>query len=262
MDQITPITPVAATVPAPLFPSVGTVLSEAWEVYKTKFKVFMKLYLWTALYSLYVIVPIVLLYVGNRVIENAMGKNTTSTAVSVVLGILAIPAIIYAIYLGVRLQVSQLITVKHRSEALTAKELLKQSGPFVGKYLWTSFLTGLLILLGFIALVVPGILLILSSCLASYIVVDMNLNGMEAIKKSWKYTKGNYWVIMKFIFVTVLISVVAQYIPELFLGKDVGSAVAGITSIIISPLLITFGYLLYEKFKLLKPELSNTPLTN
>lgn len=77
----------------------------------------------------------------------------------------------------------------------------------IGHYLLASFLAMLIIGAGFIALIVPGIYLATRLCLVNYFVVDQNLNAFEAIKASFRATKGNFWNLILFFILAVLVNI-------------------------------------------------------
>jgi uncharacterized membrane protein len=60
-------------------------------------------------------------------------------------------------------------------------------------YFLTALLTGLIVIGGLILLIIPGIYFAFRLKFACYLVIDKNLGPLEAIKKSWKMTKGNVW---------------------------------------------------------------------
>ena len=60
-------------------------------------------------------------------------------------------------------------------------------------YFLTSVVRGLIILVGFILLIVPGIIFAVRLKFAVYLVIDKNLDPVEAIKTSWRMTKGSAW---------------------------------------------------------------------
>jgi uncharacterized membrane protein len=60
-------------------------------------------------------------------------------------------------------------------------------------YFLASLLTGLIVIGGLILLIIPGIYFAFRLKFAAYLVIDKNLGPVEAIKKSWKMTKGNVW---------------------------------------------------------------------
>jgi uncharacterized membrane protein len=64
--------------------------------------------------------------------------------------------------------------------------------PFLGAYI----LTALAIALGFLALIIPGIILAMGLAFVSYLVVDRGLGPIEAMKESWRITKGHKWQLL------------------------------------------------------------------
>ncbi|MGA2968043.1 MAG: hypothetical protein ABSD69_02645 [Candidatus Levyibacteriota bacterium] len=60
-------------------------------------------------------------------------------------------------------------------------------------YFLVALLSGLIVLGGFILLIIPGIFFAFRLKFAAYLVIDKNLGPVEALKKSWKITRGNVW---------------------------------------------------------------------
>jgi uncharacterized membrane protein len=52
-----------------------------------------------------------------------------------------------------------------------------------------------LIMLGFVMLIIPGIIIACRLAFVSYLVMDKNLDAMKAVEKSWQMTKGHGWTI-------------------------------------------------------------------
>ena len=57
-------------------------------------------------------------------------------------------------------------------------------------YFLVSLINGIIVVLGFILLIVPGIILSIKLQYSTYLVVDKNMGVIESIKKSWEMTKG------------------------------------------------------------------------
>jgi uncharacterized membrane protein len=68
-------------------------------------------------------------------------------------------------------------------------------GPF-WRFLGAYILTVLAIALGFLALIIPGIILSMGLAFVSYLVVDRGLGPIEAMKESWRVTKGHKWQLL------------------------------------------------------------------
>ncbi len=59
----------------------------------------------------------------------------------------------------------------------------------------SALLVGLIIFVGFILLIVPGIIFACKLAFVPYLVIDEKMEATEAIRKSWKMTKGFSWTI-------------------------------------------------------------------
>ncbi|HEY0011055.1 MAG TPA: DUF975 family protein [Candidatus Paceibacterota bacterium] len=58
------------------------------------------------------------------------------------------------------------------------------------RYLGISIITGVLVILGLILLIIPGIIVGAGLSLATYLVVDKGMGPVAAAKESWRITKG------------------------------------------------------------------------
>jgi len=61
------------------------------------------------------------------------------------------------------------------------------------KYVGVKILTGIIVILGLILLVVPGVIAALALMFATYLVIERNLGPVDALKESVRITKGNRW---------------------------------------------------------------------
>lgn len=62
-----------------------------------------------------------------------------------------------------------------------------------------------LVVLGFFALIIPGIIIGCRLAFVSYIIMDKKLDPIEAVELSWKLTKGHGWQIFFMGFVSIFI---------------------------------------------------------
>jgi len=58
------------------------------------------------------------------------------------------------------------------------------------RFLGAHILTGIIVGLGFIAFVVPGVILALGLAFVPYLVIERGLGPIDAMKESWRVTKG------------------------------------------------------------------------
>ena len=61
------------------------------------------------------------------------------------------------------------------------------------KYLGASLLLAVIVIVGLILLIVPGIIAALALSFTGYLVVDKGMNPIAALKESARLTKGNRW---------------------------------------------------------------------
>lgn len=70
-----------------------------------------------------------------------------------------------------------------------------------------NFLTGIIIFLGFLALIVPGIVFAVRLQFTGFLIIENHLGPIEAIKKSWGLTKNNFFTLLGFGIITLLINI-------------------------------------------------------
>ncbi|KND51243.1 MAG: hypothetical protein ABA06_02945 [Parcubacteria bacterium C7867-001] len=71
------------------------------------------------------------------------------------------------------------------------------------KYLGVNVLAVIIVLIGFILLIIPGIIASLAIMFAQYLVVDKGLNPIAAVKESARLTKGKRWKLLGFLLAIV-----------------------------------------------------------
>lgn len=80
-------------------------------------------------------------------------------------------------------------------------------------YFLTTVIVSVLVFTGLILLIVPGIILSLMTCFASFLIIDNKnpswpaLSFWQAVKESKKITKGYKWFLFKFMMVAVLVNI-------------------------------------------------------
>ncbi|HRH55480.1 MAG TPA: DUF975 family protein [Candidatus Paceibacterota bacterium] len=82
----------------------------------------------------------------------------------------------------------------HDSVQDTSLRMLWHPHPF-WKFVAATLLAGVLIFLGLILLIVPGIILGILFMFVGYLVIDKNLEPIDALKQSWAMTKGSRWTL-------------------------------------------------------------------
>jgi uncharacterized membrane protein len=66
---------------------------------------------------------------------------------------------------------------------------------------------------GFVLLIVPGIILGVAFSMYTYPIVEKNTGAIDALKQSWRMTKGNRWNIFLFGLIVALVGMALVIIP-------------------------------------------------
>lgn len=74
------------------------------------------------------------------------------------------------------------------------------------KYLGTSILVGLAIVVGLLLLIVPGVIFALMFMFSTFIVLDRGLGPIEAMKESYRITRGHKWSLLGLLLLFLLIN--------------------------------------------------------
>jgi hypothetical protein len=143
-------------------------------------------------------------------------------------------ALVYLIVLVVLNLVASAATVFIVSESylgrpLTAREALRRATPYMGRILIASLLMALVIGLGFLLMVIPGIILGVGLAVAiPAVVLETGRSASGALSRSWELTRGSRWRIFGLgltLFVLLYVPVVA--ISGLVAWLIPGGAAAG-----------------------------------
>lgn len=70
-----------------------------------------------------------------------------------------------------------------------------------------NILSGIIVFLGFIALIIPGIVFAVRLQFVSYLMIEKDMGPIEAIKGSWKLTKNNFYTLLGLGIVTLLLNI-------------------------------------------------------
>ncbi len=87
-------------------------------------------------------------------------------------------------------------------------EIKEMFSGFKDRYLniiLANLLTVAIVIIGIIMLIIPGIIFAIKLTFVPYLVMDKNLDPVEAVKESWRMTKGYGWTIFGMGFVSIFI---------------------------------------------------------
>ena len=174
----------------PLLPtkiSMGDVVDQSWRIFKSQ----MGLCVGVALLYAF------LQYAGGIALQLLLaaftGRNQPEF-LSAVLGLgVGIGSNIWSLFLT--LGVYRFMLKLTRGQKATPGDLFS-GGQFLVPGFVSGVLTSILIMLGFVLLIVPGIYLSLALSQILYIIVDQRCGPIEALTRSWELTRGNLLAIL------------------------------------------------------------------
>lgn len=142
---------------------------------------------------------------------------------------------------------SLISAVKEIPKDWEIKEVIKEGLAKYWPFLFVSILTGLIIGLGFLFLIVPGIIFVVWFAFSTYVVICEDKRGFKALSRSRELVKGHWWSVAKRVFVIIIItfplSMSAQFIP--YLGQFA-------FMILFAPFSVIYYYLIYQNLKEIK----------
>ena len=94
----------------------------------------------------------------------------------------------------------------HDNPATADLSLLWHPRPF-WKYLGASILLALAVAIGFVLLIVPGIILGLMFMFTTFVVIERELGPIDAMSESHRLTRGHKWQLLGFVLLLLLINV-------------------------------------------------------
>ena len=234
-------------------PDPGALLEDTWSIYKSRFWTFVGILLVPTLVVILLIVALTFAFLNLKSFELALWETIFFAFLGVLLLLIALLAQIWG-------QLSLIYAVKDREKKIGIIEAYKRAWPKILSYLWISILVGLITLVGFILLIVPGIVFAIWFSFAAFILVVEGTKGMSALLKSKEYVKGRWWPVLgRILFISIIVGIVSSLIGliagQIFklIGitwlENVGSS---IVSIFIVPFSIIYSFLIYKNLKLLK----------
>lgn len=250
MDQpISPNQAVAAPTRSELS-SINDLISEAIKIYTAGFKKLIGLQLVAFLGAL----PLIIIFLIFGATTFFHLDATAMSVVRVILGLLGIISFFVVIIVSLSAQIGQMLLLNNFSLDKKVWDLFKEARPLVWGFFVVSLIVGVIVCLGFIALIIPGIYLALTYSFAAWAYVVENKKGIEALKRSKELTNGYKWGILVRGAVIYLIVFIISWIfaiPQKAFGDNavfvnVWNAILNIIQMIIAPFFLIYFYLIFK----------------
>jgi uncharacterized membrane protein len=144
-----------------------------------------------------------------------------------------------------------IVSESYLGRPLSAAEALSRAAPLLWRVITCSVLTGLLVMVGFLLFVIPGIVLVCGVILAfPVLVLEPGTSASGALSRSWALTRGSRWRIfgmlvtlflLLYIPIVALTALAALLLPDAapgsaMTGGFVGLVLAGVLQLFLYPL--------------------------
>lgn len=256
-SQSSPVPPPAQTISS--LPGATAIFDQAWTIYKSRLGTFL------GVMAIPMLIMVVLLGVlaGGGLL--GVGLFSSKFAAGGI-GLLILLAILFFVIIFISQtwgQTALLYAVKDSQERIGVMESYRRGWHKIFSYWWVGLLAGFITLGGFLLLIVPGIIFATWFSLAVFILIAEDLKGMNALLKSKEYVKGKWGgVFWRFFFIGV-ISLIISLVPVLvfsLLKIPFGSEISRfIIGLFLTPLVMTYSFLVYSNLKALKGEIAFAP---
>lgn len=231
--------PAKTSLPGPI-----ALFQEAWKLFLSRIWLFISVF--GVNIGLVIATIILVLLIGGGVFFLSGRQVTLSTGI--VFGVLGVGAIVFWIYVSMWMQVAYILLLGEEAGHKGVRDLLQRARSLIGPFFLTSFIVSISIFGGYILLLIPGLMLAVWYNVSQYVVVHEQKKGLLAMHTSREYIRGRFWAYVWRILIPTIPFFLLGLFPA-FLPKDTGhvfSAVFQILSIIVGPLYICYGYVMYQ----------------
>lgn len=217
-------------------PGIGSLFETAWALFKkTFFSYFRIVLLGIGFFLVGVIVTVLLtlplmfltggaaekLFSSPSALEIVLMVVLVAWMIAFILGIIAYSIFAPIVYLF----------ILDSEKNVPIKELFRKAKPLFWPYTFVGLLTGVAVLGGLGAFIVPGILFSLYFVFVLYVMVFEGLRGTDALRRSYALVKNNFWEIVIRIIILQAILIGISYILNILSDQ---SDVINFLSIVIS----------------------------
>ncbi len=229
---------------------VQELVIKSWYLYTKNFKLLMQVIFW-------LLIPAVLL---------ALLPLLKAKFLIVPLGIfLSFVSFVLSLWISVTLIIILMRLTKE--EKIDLKAIYREAYAKILSYLWINILVGLIAFVGFLLIIIPGIIFAVWFSMAVYILIFEGTRGTKALSKSKELVKNYFWQVLwrwvapYFFFGLIVLTVI--YIPIYIIGLLLGAPLSGfaevspwwanlisnIVSLAAMPIFSAIGVLLYDSLK-------------
>ncbi len=266
MEQKAPITS-----PNPIDPptksqldEIGSLLNQTWDTYRQKLFSCITVQLIPIVPGIIlgIIITILVLALVPTIQSTSGLLNTVLIIVAIIVGLLTILGIIF---LALWLQAALLVAITDPENNNKPLNIYQKAIKYIFPLLWIGLITALVSFPGYLFLIIPGVVITVWLQLATWIMIDQNIHGFDALVKSKALIAGRWWdIFARFLIIGIivyLLNIVVGMIvmPITFLSaafnlEFIANIIQWLISIFITPFSLIYTYLIYKNLIAIKPD--------
>lgn len=206
------------------------------------------------------VVPLVLVLVVYAVItfvlaSSGAGSESIGAVMNVVLGLLGIASLLWLIFVSGAAQIAT-VRAAFDGKSVPLGKLIRGSLDVnrSARVFGAMVLYGLLVMVGFLLLIIPGVYLVVRGVYLPYALVREDLGVFDAIKRSWALTKGFWWVTALRLGWFALAAGAGSAVIAIIASAPGAAPLGGLLDfawqmLVVSPFAIVFSRRLYEQVR-------------
>lgn len=152
--------------------------------------------------------------------------------------------------LNIFMSIALILAIQNNSLKITSA--YKQSVSFVWRYFVMSIVMSVLLFIGFLLFIIPGIILSVWFSFATFVLVIERGGIIDSLKKSREYVRGRWWAVFgRLIALGVLMIIIGLVISSLasVLSGTLGNALVSALVMVLAPFGVAYVYLMYQDVK-------------
>lgn len=229
--------------------SIKELLKQSLAMYKMYFKKLIAM----SLIPVLAYIPVAIV-AGLFYLQIEFGPSWGSVAaivIYIILSLLALAALLVAMYVYFLAQIGSYILVKDWDKNLPVWPTFKAAKPLLVDFFQTNILTSVILILWFLLLIVPGIMMSVYYSFVAWVFIMEGLKNKAAMRRSKELVQGRWWLVFARIFLPTFIISMIFGVPSAFIEPDtqaeqIYSNITDVLSFIIAPFFLIYTYNLYK----------------
>jgi len=221
--------------------NINKLFKDSWQIYIKQFKTLVLITILTFL-PIAIFQILAGFYKNNFVLENFSGSG-------IEFGLIAL--IVLAIFIS---WVGKGALIKNINDNKGIRKSLDYAWHNLASIVWIDILTSIIVIIGFILFIIPGILFSIWYAFSLMVLILENKKGWQALKQSRELTQGKWWGIFERLAILYVIIIVVNILlsraDSLINGSQIlTDVVFTVIMVLFTPFIFAYTYTIYKSLK-------------